>query len=465
MAVNCPYCHAEIETTEEAARSCPHCGKTLTIGSHLPTLDAATVGAPLPPEQPVDGRDPLIGTELSHYLVERFLGAGGMGRVYLARHLTLYRSCALKVLAPELCRSQPQLLELLLSEARAAAQLVHPHIVAIHYIGFDRDYHFIEMEYIEGQSLKALVERGPLDLARATRFVEHVAQALGEAHRRNVIHRDIKPSNVLVTSQDIAKLADFGLARNADDLRRQKSSSLSGTPNFMAPELWRGEAATRQSDIYALGVTYFYLCTGRYPFAASRLARLARLHLEEYPPDVRTLNPHVPESIAGLIDRCLAKNPADRPQDVEELRHALHAIYLQLRSLEALVREALIGQPAVLNVLDKERFEIRLDVGGGRGQTVFVEQCERSWECEPVVRVYSPCGPARPDYYRRALELNARSCFGALAITDCGGAPQFVMLDAHPRSSCDPVALRSSILSVAQHADDVERALTGKDVL
>ncbi len=463
MAFCCPHCHTPIEPPPYGAACCPHCGGTLTVHSHLPTLDAATAVAAIPRSTDQTG-DPLVGQQISHYSVERFLGAGGMGRVYLARHLTLYRPCALKVLAPELSRTQPELLELLLSEARTAAQLVHPHIVAIHYIGFDRGYHFIEMEYVEGQSLKSLVEQTQLETARATLFMQHVTEALAEAPRQDFVHRDIKPSNILVNAQDVAKLADFGLARHVGDLRRQRVRSLSGTPNFMAPELWRGEPASRQSDIYALGVTYFFLCTKSYPFVAERLPELAQLHQEQPVPDVRLLTPHVPDSVADVIGRCLAKNPADRFSDAEELSQQLRAIYLRLRSLETLVREALLGVNCTLSVVDKKRFEVRAELPGGRRQAVYIEECAVQGECEPVVRVYSPCGPDESRFYRRALQLNARTCFGAVAITDCCGTEQFVMLHAHPRSSCDPVVLRSSILSIAQHADEIERALTGHDI-
>lgn len=467
MVVHCPRCLLPLTPGEASADACPHCGQPLSLALHEPTLDAATLAAPTSNHSTGED-DELIGTQLGNYLVEQFCGQGAMARVYRARHLTLYRPCALKLLSAELEQAQPQLVNALLTEARLAAQLVHPHVVTVHNIGEDRGYHFIEMEFVPGQSLKALAETTRLDITRATRFVHHICEALAEAHRQNLIHRDIKPSNVLVTHQDVAKLADFGLARRVEELRSRHGVSLSGTPNFMAPELWRGEPASRASDIYAVGITYFYLCTGRYPFAAPRLVELGLLHQQQPVPDVRQFNPQVPDSVANIINRCLAKAPEDRFANVEELLDAIHSSYLGMRSLESILHEALIGLPVTIRCDDPKTFRVDVALQDNRSQTVYVEECLPARQKLPVgtkvVRVYSPCGKADPEFFRRALELNADICFGALAVTDCCGGMHFVMVHTHPRNSCDPGDLRASIMSIAQNADKVEQALGARDV-
>jgi serine/threonine protein kinase len=459
----CPECRVPLPADKPEVAACPHCGHTLTVLREQPTLDAVTIAAPSAGPTDESGSDCLLGRQLGNYLIQRYCGAGAMARVYQAQHLTLLRPCALKVLSPELSQRQPQLIEALLSEARAAAQLVHPHVVALHNIGFDQGYHFIEMEYVDGQSLKALAETTRIDLPRVLRYGEHICSALVEAHKQQLVHRDIKPSNVMVSRSDVAKLADFGLARRLPELVAS-SGSLSGTPNFMAPELWRGEPATYQSDLYALGVTLFYLCTGTYPFSAATLGELSRRHQYDPVPDLTTLHPRMPPRVAAIIERCLAKNPADRYADAAELLAQLHAAHIEMRSLESLLYEALLGLPTTIHAQDHDRYRIKVDLPDGRSQTVFVEACHGNDGQGDIVRVYSPCGRAESSYYRRALELNARICFGALAIGDYAGEPYFIMLHVHPRSTCDPGDLRSSVMSVASHADEVERALNEQDV-
>ena len=191
-----------------------------------------------------------------------------MARVYRARHLGLDRLCALKIMDPRLVSRQPAVREQFWAEARAAANLSHPHVVAIYNLGVDRGYHFIEMEYVPGAlSLRDwLVRNGPFEPLQTSNLVRQVVLALEAAHRSGLVHRDVKPANVLLTPHGHVKLADFGLARQLLGLARER---LAGTPTFMAPELFRGAAASPQSDIYAVGVMLYYYPGKEVPHAAA----------------------------------------------------------------------------------------------------------------------------------------------------------------------------------------------------
>src|SRR6516165_220450 len=195
---------------------------------------------------PRDGRprraadDRLIGRRVGSYRIESLLGRGSMASVYKAKHLGLHRDCALKIIDHDLVQDQPAVREQFWAEARAAANLVHPHVVTVHNLGSVDGCHFIEMEYVPGgQTLReSLVREGPLEPARAARLARQVVLALGAAHDSGLVHRDIKPANVLLTPDGRAKLADFGLVRRLDELT-EGGAPVAGTPSFMAPELFR----------------------------------------------------------------------------------------------------------------------------------------------------------------------------------------------------------------------------------
>ncbi len=190
-----------------------------------------------------------------------------MACVYKARHMELERTCALKIIDTASLARQPDIREQFRAEARAVANLLHPHIVTIYNLGSEGEHHFIEMEYVPGgRTLRdTLVHEGPLDPVRAATLARQVALALGAAHDSGLVHRDIKPANVLLTRDGDAKLADFGLVRRLDELA-QGGAPLAGTPTFMAPELFQGTPAGSASDIYAAGRPPLLLPVG--PIAA-----------------------------------------------------------------------------------------------------------------------------------------------------------------------------------------------------
>ena len=219
----------------------------------------------------------LVGRRVGQYRLDSVLGRGTMAWVFKAKHLGLGRPCALKVMDPGLVARQPGIREQFWAEARAAANLLHPHVVTIHNLGSVQGIHFIEMEYIRGgRTLReSLVRDGPLEPVRAATLARQVVLALGAAHQAGLVHRDIKPANVLLTPDGRAKLADFGLVRRLDE-PTDGGAPLAGTPTFMAPELFRGTPASPRSDFYALGVLLFHALSGRLPFTADNIGQLIR---------------------------------------------------------------------------------------------------------------------------------------------------------------------------------------------
>ena len=464
------FCHGcnEKFAVPVDSRNCPQCGLTLAVPSDESTLDYEDMAARGTYMAGTDGAteadDSLVGRQLGLYDINAFLGKGGMARVYRARHLMLERACAIKVLNPQLVERNPEYIDMFLSEARAAASLVHPNVVTIHTIGHDDGLHYIEMEYVLGRSLQRFIESsGKPDPTQATNFMVQVSSALAEAHRMGMIHRDLKPANVLVTSSAVAKLADFGLAKRVVGAGRSSAGRLvSGTPHYMAPELFDGHPADKRSDVYAMGVTYFYLLTGRLPYVDQSFTDLAIRHATDPVPDIREIRDDVPADAVTVVLTCMAKDPKDRYADASELHAEVKAVYGGLRSIESLLREALADTPIhVQHTGDRYMAEIQLL--GGRSQTVFVESCTAEAISERVVKMYSVCGPASESFYERALELNAVIPHGSIAIEKIAGVPHFVIGNTYPRATCDPEEVRRSVLTIAQHADDVERLLTGGD--
>ena len=447
-----------------ADRRCPQCGQALTIYELTPTLELdLTVDLARGPDGSAgDGpSEALVGKPFEAYTIDSFLGKGGMAWVFRATHNTLYRPCAIKILSPRPGGGR-EMVDLFLAEARAAASLVHPHIVAVHNIGQSGPLHYIELEYVPGQTLQQVVQAaGRLDPYSATELLSQACSALAEAHRCGVVHRDFKPSNVLVHRNGQAKLADFGLAKRVTG-GGSPDESLAGTPYFMAPELFRSRPAGKASDVYAVGVSYFYLLTGEFPYVERNVGQLAELHANAPVPDPRERCPGVPEEVADLTMRCLAKRAEARPADGEHVHQELQAISRGACSLGKLVDTAL--RDLVVTRQDEEhRVTLNVPQPHGRSQQVGVEECQAPIARERVVRIFSVCGRAEPAYYRRALELNARLCHGSLAIQDLDGEPHFVMSNSFPRTTCDPEEIRRSIQEIARWADQVEAALGAMD--
>jgi hypothetical protein len=256
------------------------------------------------------------------YSLDRELGRGGMGIVFLARDVALERPVAIKLLPPVLA-GVAGFKERFLREARMAAALSHPHIVPIHAVEQVDDLVFFVMEYVPGESLGARVRRdGPLGASEGTRILREIAWALGHAHGRGVIHRDIKPDNILLEAGTGRVLVtDLGIAHAEGSV----VSGAAGTPHYVAPELLAGGTPSVGSDLYALGVTAWVLFTGRRPFEGMDGAALLAQQSATSTPPLSTAAPRLPSALASAIDRALARDPAVRWPSADEFARALSA--------------------------------------------------------------------------------------------------------------------------------------------
>jgi serine/threonine protein kinase len=258
------------------------------------------------------------------YSIQRELGRGGMGIVYLARDVQLDRDVAIKVLPSHLAGT-PESRERFLREARTAAGLSHPNIVPIHRVGEARGFVFFVMSYVEGETLgERLRTTGPLLPLEATRVLREVAWALAYAHGRGVVHRDVKPDNILLeAATGRALVTDFGIAQTGESAGSETDPGrIMGTAHFMSPEQAAG-LVDRRSDIYSLGVVGYLTVTGRLPFDVLDLPALLVIQASEAPPSVTTRAPGIPPVLGAAIDRCLALDPEERFQDGEALAAAL----------------------------------------------------------------------------------------------------------------------------------------------
>jgi photosystem II stability/assembly factor-like uncharacterized protein len=271
----------------------------------------------------------MIGQKLDHYRVVEKIGEGGMGVVYRARDEVLDRDVAVKVLAPGAVESFGP--EQLLREAQTASALSHPNICTIHQVGKTDAEFYVVMELVEGQPLNALAGAAGLPVEVVTRYGAQIADALAHAHDRGVVHHDLKGANILVNNEGRVKVLDFGLAtrlatgqlEEATKSYAAMDSSLAGTISYMAPEILRGEPGGPQSDLWSLGVVLYHAASGQLPFRGRTGFAISSAILREPPP---ALPPSVPPGLAGVILRCLAKEPAQRFQRASEVRAALEAL-------------------------------------------------------------------------------------------------------------------------------------------
>jgi hypothetical protein len=250
---------------------------------------------------------------LGRYEVERLIGSGGMGIVFKAFDTELNRPVAIKVLAPHLAGSGAAR-QRFSREARAAAAVVHEHVVAIHNVEAEGAAPFLVMQYVAGESLQARLDRlGFLTLTEILRIAHQTAAGLAAAHAQGLVHRDVKPSNILLEQKvERALLTDFGLARAADDASLTHTGYLPGTPHYMSPEQARGDAVDVRSDLFSLGSVIYAMCTGRPPFRADTNFGVLRRITDTEPRPIREVNAEIPAWLAAVVARLLAKQPAKR---------------------------------------------------------------------------------------------------------------------------------------------------------
>jgi serine/threonine-protein kinase len=264
-----------------------------------------------------------VGKTLGNFRILECLGSGGSGMIWKAEDLSLGRVVALKALRAELA-TNPEMSGRFREEARTLARLSHANVASLYSLIEDDDGLFLVLEYVEGNTLAALLATsGPLPLDTAFALFHQVLDGVGHAHEAGVVHRDLKPANLMVDARGRLKVMDFGIARVTGAARTTHHGKLVGTPEYMSPEQVRGEDATIRSDVYSLGILLFEMVTGRPPFRAGASFELMRAQVEDAPPDPRSLRPELEPSVAAAILRALAKRPADRFAGVRELREAL----------------------------------------------------------------------------------------------------------------------------------------------
>ncbi len=284
-------------------------------------------------------KDPLLGQVIAgRYRLESQLGEGGMGVVYRARHVLIDRVVALKLIRPDL-RGETHLRAWMVREARAANRVDHAHIVDIHDVGETEDGElYLVMEYLMGDSLSSQIAKGPMPVARAVDILEQMTAALARAHDLGVVHRDLKSDNIMITARggrtDFVKILDFGLAALTRDPRLAPKGAVFGTPEYMSPEQARGEDANSSSDLYALGILFFEMLTGRLPFRSSDRDELLEMQRKAKAPSPRKYRPDIPEQAEHIILKLLEKKAEDRFRDGHHLKEELKAMQRALPSRE-----------------------------------------------------------------------------------------------------------------------------------
>jgi serine/threonine protein kinase len=263
-------------------------------------------------------------------LLER-VGVGGMGQVFLCEHMFMRKRVAIKVLPPAKAE-QPAALGRFYREARAAGSLEHPNIVRTHDIDQDGNLHFIVMDYVDGPNLLDVVKKfGPMDIGRAATYIRQVASALDYAFRNKIIHRDIKPGNVLIDRKGVARILDMGLARfindHADQLTvKYDDKIVLGTADYVAPEqVANSHSVDIRADIYAMGATFYFLLAGHPPFPTGTVSQKLLWHRTKEPTAIRAIRPEVPDGVAAIIGKMMAKDPKARYQTPAQVYADLEA--------------------------------------------------------------------------------------------------------------------------------------------
>jgi tRNA A-37 threonylcarbamoyl transferase component Bud32 len=279
----------------------------------------------------------MVGDVLAdRYELEELVGSGGMSSVYRAHDRVLDRRVALKVLHPQLS-TEREYVDRFLREARTVASLSHPNVVTVIDRGEHAGRQFIVFEYIDGENLKRLIERGgPAPVERALELAIQIARGLSAAHEKGLVHRDVKPQNVLLNGNGQAKVTDFGIARSIDVKQGMtQTGTVLGTSDYIAPEQAQGRRVDEQTDVYSLGVVLYELLTGEVPFAGENFVAVAMRHINEPPPSVLERRPEVPLRVAEAVDRALAKEPGDRFPTMAAFGRELQACLEEVRAGES----------------------------------------------------------------------------------------------------------------------------------
>ncbi|MCE7946162.1 MAG: serine/threonine protein kinase [Chloroflexi bacterium CFX4] len=264
----------------------------------------------------------LVGRTVSKYEIVSVVGGGGMGTVYRARQVGVQRDVAVKVLNIELSDTE-QFVTRFQREAENIAALEHPHIIPVIDFGREGDYVFLVMALKTGGNLSQIIRGTETPLSDVQRYIEQIASALDYAHLRGIIHRDLKPANILLDEDGNTFLTDFGIARRLGETKLTAPGTVVGSPTYMAPEAWRGEDPSAETDVYSLGIILFQLLTGKAPFEETKTARLMNMHLFDQPPLLRGLRPDLGEHFEMIMNLSLAKDRAQRFHTAGEMAKAV----------------------------------------------------------------------------------------------------------------------------------------------
>lgn len=277
----------------------------------------------------------MIGKRIgSRYEVLKYIGSGGMSRVYLAHDVILDRDVAIKVLNYDFSNEE-ELKRRFMREALSATSLTHPNIVDIFDVGEDGNLHYLVMEYVAGQTLKEfIVSNGPLSPEEALPIMQQLVSAISNAHYNGIIHRDIKPQNILMDHDGNVKITDFGIAMALSATTHTKTNSVLGTVHYLSPEQARGRMATKKSDIYSVGIVFYELLIGKLPFSGESAVSIALKHLQEETPSVREAFPDIPQSVENVILKATAKDPTIRYQSADEMQDDMATVLLASRMNE-----------------------------------------------------------------------------------------------------------------------------------
>jgi len=262
---------------------------------------------------------------IGDYEILNELGSGGMGRVYKVRNVISERVEAMKILLPDLAGRQ-ELAARFLREIKVLASLNHPNIAQLRTALTIENQLVMIMEYVEGTSLAARLEHGPIVISDALNYISQVLDALAYAHQQHVIHRDIKPANMMLTPQGVVKLMDFGIARSEDNSSLTMSGTTLGSLSYMSPEQVKGQATDARSDLYSVGISLYEMVTGQRPFQADSDYAIMAAHVKEAPRPPIELQPGLPQALNEIILMAIAKDPAQRFQSADAFRNALGTV-------------------------------------------------------------------------------------------------------------------------------------------
>ena len=323
--MKCPRCHAD---NPDTSRFCGSCAALLSpdslpVGSLTKTIQTPAQGL---------SKGTLIGGK---YRIVDEIGRGGMGIVYKAEDIILQRTVALKFL-PAQWTADPEARERFVHEARAASALDHANICNIHEIGAaEDDRMYIAMAFYEGKSLRERITQGPLGQEEALGIAIQAATGMAKAHQRGIVHRDIKPANMLITSDGVVKILDFGLAKLAGQVKLTREGTTVGTVAYMSPEQAKGEAVDQRTDIWSLGVVLYEMLSGILPFKGDYERTLVHSILHEVPERLEGLRKDRPAGLENIVFKALSKDPGDRYQSMDELLEDLRSVAEGLKPVRA----------------------------------------------------------------------------------------------------------------------------------